>query len=140
MISNPVERIITIHIERLPEGVYLAMSDDVQGLVAQGGTVTETIEIARDVARNKREAQAEGKEMIYQAAQDTNFRTMICSGLLGPNSGPCNDQTSCPPARILNGCPMYYLPNHPGDIPEGAVRAILRQAGIGIDADEFIGA
>ena len=51
------ERIIHLHIERLPEGVYLATSDDVQGLVAQGRTVAETVEIARDVARKLLEAQ-----------------------------------------------------------------------------------
>jgi predicted RNase H-like HicB family nuclease len=53
------ERIIRIHIEKLPEGVYLATSDDVQGLVAQGRTVSETIEIARDVARKLIESQTE---------------------------------------------------------------------------------
>jgi predicted RNase H-like HicB family nuclease len=52
-----MERIINIHIEKLPEGVYLATSDDVQGLIAQGRTITETIEIARDVARKLLEAQ-----------------------------------------------------------------------------------
>jgi hypothetical protein len=31
---NAGERIVRIHIEKLPEGVYLATSDDVQGLVA----------------------------------------------------------------------------------------------------------
>jgi len=46
-----MEQIITIHIEKLPEGVYLATSDDIQGLVAQGRTIWETLEIARDVAR-----------------------------------------------------------------------------------------
>jgi predicted RNase H-like HicB family nuclease len=47
-----VEKRITIHhIERLPEGVYLAASDDIQGLVAQGRTITETLEIARDVTK-----------------------------------------------------------------------------------------
>lgn len=51
------ERIIRIHIQRLPEGVYLATSQDVQGLVAQGRTVSETLEIARDVARKLIEAQ-----------------------------------------------------------------------------------
>jgi len=51
------ERIIHLHIERLPEGVYLATSDDIQGLVAQGRTVAETLEIARDVARKLLEAQ-----------------------------------------------------------------------------------
>jgi predicted RNase H-like HicB family nuclease len=54
-----MEQIINIHIEKLPEGVYLATSDDVPGLVAQGRTVTETMEIARDVTRKILEAQAE---------------------------------------------------------------------------------
>ncbi len=51
------ERIVRLHITRLPEGVYLATSDDIQGLVAQGRTVSETVEIARDVARKLIEAQ-----------------------------------------------------------------------------------
>ncbi len=45
------EAIIRLHIERLPEGVYLATSDDLPGLIAQGRTVAETMEIAQDVAR-----------------------------------------------------------------------------------------
>jgi predicted RNase H-like HicB family nuclease len=53
---NPIEdkhmeQIINLHIEKLPEGVYLATSDDVPGLVAQGRTIQETLEIARDVAK-----------------------------------------------------------------------------------------
>ena len=46
-----MEHVIQLHIEKLPEGVYLATSDEVQGLVAQGRTIQETIEIARDVAK-----------------------------------------------------------------------------------------
>lgn len=53
------ERIIRIHVEKLPEGVYLATSEDVQGLVAQGKTIAETLEIARDVAQKLMEAQSE---------------------------------------------------------------------------------
>jgi predicted RNase H-like HicB family nuclease len=53
-----MERTIKIHIQRLPEGVYLATSDDIQGLVVQGRTVAETLEIARDVARKLIEAQS----------------------------------------------------------------------------------
>jgi predicted RNase H-like HicB family nuclease len=45
-----MEHVIQLHIEKLPEGLYLATSDDVQGLLAQGRTILETIEIARDVA------------------------------------------------------------------------------------------
>lgn len=52
-----MERIVNLHIEKLPEGVYIATSDDVQGLIAQGRTIEETIEIARDVAKKLIEAQ-----------------------------------------------------------------------------------
>ncbi len=52
-----VEHVIQLHIEKLPEGMYLATSDEVQGLVAQGRTIQETIEIARDVAKKLIEAQ-----------------------------------------------------------------------------------
>lgn len=53
-----MEKIINIHIEKLPEGFYLATSDDIQGLVAQGRTVIEALEISRDVARKLLEASA----------------------------------------------------------------------------------
>ena len=46
-----MEKIINIHVEKLPEGVYLATSDDVPGLVAQGRTKIEVLETARDVAQ-----------------------------------------------------------------------------------------
>ncbi|MDF5727427.1 MAG: type II toxin-antitoxin system HicB family antitoxin [Rhizonema sp. PD38] len=54
-----METIINLHIERLPEGIYLATSDELQGLVAQGRTIAETLEIARDVARKLLEAQSQ---------------------------------------------------------------------------------
>lgn len=54
-----MEQMINLHVQKLPEGVYLATSDDVPGLVAQGRTVTETMEIARDVAKKLLEAQLE---------------------------------------------------------------------------------
>ena len=52
-----MEKVINLHIEKLPEGFYLATSDDVQGLVAQGRTIAETIEIARDIAKKLIESQ-----------------------------------------------------------------------------------
>jgi predicted RNase H-like HicB family nuclease len=54
-----MEQIINLHIEKLPEGVYLATSEDIYGLIAQGRTITETLEIARDVAKKLLEAQTE---------------------------------------------------------------------------------
>lgn len=53
------ESCVMPHVERLPEGGYLATSEAIQGLVAQGRTVAETLEIARDVARRLLEAQRE---------------------------------------------------------------------------------
>mgnify|MGYP001767367576 CR=1 FL=1 len=54
-----MERIVNVRVEKLPEGVFLATSDEVQGLVAQGRTITETLEIARDVVRRLLEAQTD---------------------------------------------------------------------------------
>ena len=61
-----MERIVNIRIERLPEGDYLATSDDVPGLVAQGRTIAETLEIARDVARKLIEAQGGDRGSVPQ--------------------------------------------------------------------------
>jgi predicted RNase H-like HicB family nuclease len=83
-----MERIVTLHIEKLPEGFYLATSDSVQGLVAQGRTIAETIEIAKDIA----------KKLIEAHEED--------------------------------------IPNHSGDMPEGTLRAILKQADI--EVEDFI--
>jgi len=63
-----MEKIANLHIEKLPEGVYLATSDDIPGLVAQGRTITETLEIARDVAKKLIEAQEERRSQIKLAS------------------------------------------------------------------------
>ncbi len=68
-----MEKIINIHVEKLPEGVYLATSDDVPGLLAQGRTVTEALEIARDVARKILEARAERSGNINLSAVADSF-------------------------------------------------------------------
>jgi predicted RNase H-like HicB family nuclease len=49
--SNLPEYLVSLKIEKLDEGVYLATSDTLQGLVAQGRTIAETMDIAQDVAR-----------------------------------------------------------------------------------------
>lgn len=45
------EVVIRLHIEPLEEGGFVATSPDVQGLVAEGRTQTECVQIAQDVAR-----------------------------------------------------------------------------------------
>ncbi len=63
-----MERIVTLHIEKLPEGLYLATSDDVQGLIAQGRTIQETIEIARDVAKTLIDLRSEPNDSLANTA------------------------------------------------------------------------
>jgi predicted RNase H-like HicB family nuclease len=47
---STTELAISIQVEELPEGLFLATSDELPGLVAQGRTVAEALEIARDAA------------------------------------------------------------------------------------------
>lgn len=66
-----MELAIRIQIEELPEGVYLATSDELPGLVAQGRTVAEALDIARDVARKLIEAHREREgEVSFPTAAD----------------------------------------------------------------------
>ena len=61
------EIIFSIHLEKLPEGYYLATSHDLPGLVAQGRTINETLEIARDVARKLIESYRQhGNKLPYK--------------------------------------------------------------------------
>ncbi len=75
-----MEKIINIHIEKLPEGFYLATSDTVQGLIAQGRTVAETIEIARDVAKKLLEAQ-EDEQLNDLPVMAENFDYPLVVGI-----------------------------------------------------------
>jgi predicted RNase H-like HicB family nuclease len=68
-----MEQIANLHIEKLPEGVYLATSDDIPGLVAQGRTITETLEIARDVAKKLLEAQADSHQQSQLTSTKDSF-------------------------------------------------------------------
>lgn len=71
-----METFIRIHIEKLPEGVYLATSDEIQGLVAQGRTIAETLEIARDVAHQLLEAQKE-QNNLSEAPQKFDYPLIV---------------------------------------------------------------
>jgi predicted RNase H-like HicB family nuclease len=66
-----MERKIVLHIEKLPGGIYLATSDSIQGLVVQGRTISETLEIARDVAKKLLEAQEPGSDPKLQEFDDS---------------------------------------------------------------------
>lgn len=76
-----MEKIINLHIEKLPEGFYLATSEDVQGLVAQGRTVSETLEIARDVARKLLDEQRKRKFKLTALPIKNEFDYPLVVGL-----------------------------------------------------------
>lgn len=75
------EIIVSITVEPLDEGGYLATSDELQGLIAQGRTIAETMEIAQDVARRLVESYLEHgdplPEKIAAALQHSQRRTKI---------------------------------------------------------------
>jgi len=72
-----MERIVNLQIEKLPEGVYLATSDNVQGLVVQGNSITETIEIARDVAKKLIEAQEQQIANLTMVSNSFNYPLIV---------------------------------------------------------------
>jgi predicted RNase H-like HicB family nuclease len=72
-----MERLVRLHIERLPEGPYLATSDEIQGLVAQGRTIAETIEIARDVARKLLAEQGVEPAMVEEPIDSIDLRVVV---------------------------------------------------------------
>jgi len=62
----------------LPEGLYLAASDELPGLVAHGRTVAEALDVARDVARKLIEARREREgEVVFPAASDRRDYTIV---------------------------------------------------------------
>ncbi|MBM3943217.1 MAG: type II toxin-antitoxin system HicB family antitoxin [SAR202 cluster bacterium] len=74
------EILIDLHLEELPEGGFVATSDDLPGLVAQGRTLAETIEIAQDVARKLLESYREhGDELppVLEAVIGTDINLRI---------------------------------------------------------------
>ena len=149
-----MERIVNLHIEKLPEGFYLATSDEVQGLIAQGRTIQETIEIAQDVAKRLIEAQETRhlEHRLPQAAESFDYDDREC--LMGRLAGfryreivkrlkqlgfEFDRQAAGSHEIWFNPETRRYttIPNHPGDMPEGTLRAILKQAGV--EQDRFVG-
>jgi predicted RNase H-like HicB family nuclease len=73
-----MEIAIQVQVEQLPEGLYLATSEEVQGLIAQGRTVAEALEIARDVARKLIEARRERDDSrIFPGAENRRDYTIV---------------------------------------------------------------
>lgn len=76
-----MELAIRIQVEELPEGLYLATSHELPGLVAQGRTVAEALEIARDVARKLIDArrEREGLPALPTASERRDFTIIVAA-------------------------------------------------------------
>ena len=72
-----MQKIVNLHIEKLPEGFYLATSDNVQGLIAQGRTIAETIEIAKDIAKKLLETQEDKMLELVQFADSFDYPLIV---------------------------------------------------------------
>jgi len=72
---------IDIRIEELPEGLFLATSDELEGLVAQGRPVAEALDIARDVAGKLIEArrEREGVPNLPTAAERRDYTIVVAA-------------------------------------------------------------
>lgn len=68
-----MESIINIHIAKLPEGVYLATSDDCSRAGSPGAYGDRGSEIARDVARKLIEARAQRSGAIKLTSLSDSF-------------------------------------------------------------------
>jgi predicted RNase H-like HicB family nuclease len=71
------EWLVNLQVEQLPEGCYLATCATIPGLVAQGRTLTETLEIARDVARQLHGARLERGAHDAQPALAQSFELPV---------------------------------------------------------------
>jgi predicted RNase H-like HicB family nuclease len=72
---------IQIRIEELPEGLYLATSAELRGLVAQGRTAAEALDIVRDVARKIIEARAErgGSSPLASVSERRDYTIVVAA-------------------------------------------------------------
>ena len=61
-----------LQIRRVENGQHLATSDDLPGLVAQGRTVAEAVEIARDVAKKLIESYREHGDLLPKGLRAMN--------------------------------------------------------------------
>jgi antitoxin HicB len=61
------EAVIRLHVEPLEEGGYVATSPDVPGLVAEGRSVVEAVEIAQGLARKIAESCVEHHDPLPPA-------------------------------------------------------------------------
>ena len=153
-VAEVEEVAIRVRVENLKNGRYLGTSPDVPGLVAEGRSVAETVEIAQSLARKIVESCLEHGDPLPPCSgarfgRSANFAFLFLSlkwdasqdfptGKLPAVSEPLVSNSTVPvPAATKSGAipktgRKVTLPHRSGDRAEGTLRAILREAGINV--------
>jgi antitoxin HicB len=79
-----MEFLLELTVEPLEEGGYLATSEELPGLLAQGRTLAETMEIAQDVARKLIEAHLEHGDPLPPRLRATLLDTALSTSVKVP--------------------------------------------------------
>ncbi len=93
------ERLVRLDLEPLAEGGYVATSPDLSGLVAQGRTIAETMDIARDVARKMIESYLEHGDAPapLRELRSRRIRAVVPVSLSGATAAK---RARTPPSRV----------------------------------------
>ncbi len=70
--------LITLNIERLPEGPYLGTSPDLPGLIVQAKSAEEVVRLAPDIARDLIEVMAETGQPLPAELKPLSEPMSIC--------------------------------------------------------------
>ena len=68
-----MKKTITLNIKELPEGVFLATSKDIPGLVVQENTIARVVESSRDVAQQMIELQEKQRSKTRKLARSVTL-------------------------------------------------------------------
>jgi predicted RNase H-like HicB family nuclease/predicted RNA binding protein YcfA (HicA-like mRNA interferase family) len=147
---------IRVVMQLLPGGEYLATSPDLPGLVAEGQTKEETLQIAMDLAQKITESCLEHGDPLPPALASPGWETTT-ELEKPPEVWKLTGFNYSAVARKLrtfgfdlerqvagiheiwrnrNNGREITIPHHANSIAEGTLRAILREAGI--DVEEFL--
>lgn len=97
-----MELAVQIHVEQLPEGVFLATSESLPGLVAQGRTAAEALDIARDVAGKLIEARREREDELDLPSASRRF-TEVRDAVAAEATGAFNRELGARLAALEHG-------------------------------------
>ena len=82
------EVLVSVQIERLESGDYLATSQELPDLLAQGRTIAETLEIAQDVLRKLIDSYLEHGDPLPKGRRIEEVKKLAMESFLSPYHPP----------------------------------------------------